>query len=33
LAIDVLVSPAAQASTIWARCTVECGKDRELAML
>jgi hypothetical protein len=33
LAMEVLVSPAPQASTICARCTIEWGKERELAML
>jgi hypothetical protein len=33
LAMDVLVSPAPQANTICARCTIEWGNDLELAML
>jgi hypothetical protein len=32
LAMAVLVSPAPQANTIWARCTIECGSEREMAM-
>jgi hypothetical protein len=31
VAMVVLVSPAPQAKTIWARCTIECSRGRELA--
>ena len=33
LAMAVLVSPAPQANTICALCTIEWGNDLELAML
>ena len=33
LAMAVLVSPAQQACTICARCTIEWGNELELAML